>query len=74
MKSQAVFAHLYSLLAWAFLIAPGIAAEPLVALHGCKFIPTEWADGDSFEIQAADGTHHTIRLYGADCIERNVND
>lgn len=74
MKSQVIFASLLYLFAWALLIAPGFAAEPLVMLQDCKFIQTEWADGDSFEIQAADGTHHTIRLYGADCIERHVND
>jgi len=74
MKSPAVYTPLISFIAWAFLIMSGCAAEPLVALRGCKFIPTEWADGDSFEIQAPDGTHHTIRLYGADCVEWHVTD
>ncbi len=74
MKSPAVHTPLLSLIALAFLAAAGFAAEPLVTLRGCKFIPTEWADGDSFEIQAADGAHHTIRLYGADCVEWHVND
>lgn len=48
--------------------------QALTALKSCKLIPTDWADGDSFEIQTADGTRHTIRLYGADCIEWHVND
>jgi endonuclease YncB( thermonuclease family) len=74
MKSPAVHTPLLSLIASAFLAAVGFAAEPLVTLRDCKFIPTDWADGDSFEIQAADGVHHTIRLYGADCVEWHVTD
>ena len=74
MKSPISHHPTISLLAWVFLAAMGFAAEPLVTLRDCKLIPTEWADGDSFEIQAADGVHHTIRLYGADCIEWHVND
>jgi endonuclease YncB( thermonuclease family) len=34
----------------------------------------KWADGDSFEVQTADGSSHTLRLYGADCIEWHVTD
>lgn len=49
-------------------------AEPPTALPGCKLIPTEWADGDSFQIKTAEGELHTIRLYGADCIEWHVSD
>lgn len=56
------------------LTVAGFAAQPLVELRGCKLNPAEWADGDSFEIQAADGSTHTIRLYGADCIEWHVSD
>ena len=63
MKSPAVYTPLISLVAWGFLAATGYAADPLVALRGCKFIPNEWADGD-----------HTLRLYGGDCIEWHVND
>jgi competence protein ComEA len=46
--------------------------KPLESIKGCTFIPTEWADGDSFRIQTPDGEEHTIRLYGADCIELHV--
>jgi len=74
MKSLTFFAALNSVLGLAFLTMTGFAAEPLVALRDCKFISTEWADGDSFEIEAGDGNHYTIRLYGGDCIERHVND
>lgn len=48
--------------------------EPLVELRSCKFVPTDWADGDSFEIETTEGVHHTIRLYGADCIEWHVHE
>jgi len=65
---------LFNFLASALLAATGFAAQPLVELRNCKFLPTEWADGDSFEIQTTDGTRHTLRLYGADCLEWHVND
>jgi endonuclease YncB( thermonuclease family) len=54
-------------------VAPASANE-LVVLEGCTLVPTEWADGDSFRIRAADGTEHTVRLYGADCLEHRVGD
>jgi len=50
------------------------AADDLITFKTCKLISTEWADGDSFLIQTADGASHTIRLYGADCIEWHVTD
>ena len=37
-------------------------------------VPTEWADGDSFLVRTADGIEHTVRLYGADCIEWHIGD
>jgi competence protein ComEA len=56
-------------------LAPALhAAEPLTRLDGCTLIPTKWADGDSFLIRTAEGKEHTIRLYGADCIEWHVTD
>jgi len=56
------------------MIVGAAAAEELTTFKLCKLIPTEWADGDSFLIQTAGGTSHTIRLYGADCIEWHVSD
>ena len=53
------------------------AAEALVKLELCEFVPTDWADGDSFQIKTPKGTLQTVRLYGADCMEwhvRNMND
>jgi len=51
-----------------------VAAKPLETLEGCKLLPTEWADGDSFLIRTADGKEYTLRLYGADCVEWHVTD
>lgn len=50
------------------------AAEPLTTLPDCKFSPTPWADGDSFEIITPANERRTLRLYGADCLEWHVND
>ncbi len=74
MKAHALLPCLISLLTLVLLTPMGFAAQPLEELRGCKLNPTEWADGDSFEVQTADGSTHTIRLYGADCIEWHVND
>ncbi len=49
-------------------------AQALASLKQCKLVNTGWADGDSFEIQTSEGRKHTIRLYGADCIEWHVSD
>jgi competence protein ComEA len=50
------------------------AEQDFTTWKQCKLIPTEWADGDSFQIQTPNGERHTIRLYGADCIEWHVSD
>jgi endonuclease YncB( thermonuclease family) len=52
------------------LILPATADLPtLKKLENCNFVPTEWADGDSFRIKTAKGEEYTIRLYAADCLE-----
>jgi len=48
--------------------------KPLETISGCTFIPTEWADGDSFQIKVPDGDLMTVRLYAADCMELHIND
>lgn len=63
-----------ALVAVLMALASAAAAQQLVALADCRFVPTPWADGDSFRIQTADGAEHTVRLYGADCIEWHVTD
>jgi competence protein ComEA len=62
--------------AWACCLAAAAAnaAAALESIPGVRLIPTEWADGDSFEVQFPSGAKHTIRLYGADAFELNVTD
>ena len=50
------------------------AQEELTSWKNSTLVPTDWADGDSFQIRTAEGQLHTIRLYGADCIEWHVTD
>ena len=57
-----------------FLTALCLRAAELSRLEACVLVPTEWADGDSFLVRTADGTEHTVRLYGADCIEWHIGD
>lgn len=59
------------------LLATGFcqgAPDPLKSLENCRFVPTPWADGDSFLIRTKEGEEMTVRLYGADCIEFHVTD
>jgi competence protein ComEA len=71
MNSLARFILLYVL-----ILSPFAQAQraPLESIRDCKLVPTDWGDGDSFQIKTPDGTEHTIRLYGADCLELHVND
>lgn len=57
MKCAALFAILLS------------TASAMESFPGATYIPTDWADGDSFRVKTADGREFSIRLYGADCIE-----
>lgn len=73
MKSPAI-RWLATLLATACISLAAASGQALTTLKNCKHVPTEWSDGDSFQIQTPDGTPLTIRLYGADCIEWHVTD
>jgi len=46
-----------------------VDAAPFQTFEGCRYIATEWADGDSFLVEFPDGKQHTIRLYHVDCME-----
>ena len=50
------------------------AADALVAIPECMLVAADWADGDSFRVRTPAGEEHTVRLYGADCLEHHVND
>ena len=66
--------RLVAILVVACLTLASAAAQALTTWKQCTLIPSEWADGDSFQIQTPNGEKHTIRLYGADCIEWHVSD
>lgn len=66
--------RLLPFVAIAILLVGKAAGKELTALKNCRYLPTEWSDGDSFLIQTEDGTKHTVRLYGADCFEWHVTD
>ena len=38
-------------------------AQEFQTFKNCTFVPTNWADGDSFQIKKTDGKLMTIRLY-----------
>ncbi len=46
-----------------------LGASELQTFEGCTYVPTEWADGDSFRVRFPKGDEHTVRLYGVDCFE-----
>ena len=50
-------------------LAAAVSPAQLKILGPCTFVPTEWADGDSFRVRLPDAKELTLRLYGADCIE-----
>jgi len=57
----------------AFVLRGAAADEEIKSFEGCRFVPVEWADGDSFSVRFPDGSEKTVRIYGADCIEWHVN-
>lgn len=51
-----------------------VQGSELQRFKGCVFEPTVWSDGDSFSVRFPDEQTRTIRLYGADTIELQIND
>ncbi len=58
----------------ALTFAPAGAQEPLQSLEGCRYVATDWADGDSFAVRLPDGRETVLRLYFVDCLETDVAD
>jgi len=84
MKCGSLISLLRSIILLVMLVCFAEAA-PLAKIENCTLIKTDWADGDSFQIQIPfkaadkDGPGHkerkvTIRLYGADCLETKIYD
>ena len=55
------------------VVACAQASTGLQTFTNCRFIETQWADGDSFMVELPDGRRITARIYGADCIESDVS-
>lgn len=66
--------HKFLLLVFLALCSFASAAAPLEKLANCTLVPTDWADGDSFQVRCPGKGDFTTRLYGADCIEWHVTD
>lgn len=47
-------------------------AQDLESFPNCTLINEPWADGDSFPVRFPDGEVRTVRLYGVDCLESQV--
>lgn len=72
-RSRASFlSAIQALLILFSLFAQG--AQELQTFKNCTFVPTNWADGDSFQIKKTDGKLMTIRIYAADCLETDPMD
>ncbi len=57
--------------------APSHEPHPLTGLihyPECRYVDSEWNDGDSFLVELPTGEEVTVRLYEADCIETHVPD
>lgn len=54
---------------------PGLSglASDLETFQDCQYVPTEWADGDSFAVKFPDGETRVLRLYYVDCVEQSVS-
>lgn len=47
----------------------GASAQELQKFEGCRYVESEWADGDSFPVKLPDGKEIVLRLYYVDCNE-----
>lgn len=51
------------------LFVAAASGQTLKKFEQCTFVPTEWADGDSFRVALSDGREVVLRLYFVDCNE-----
>ena len=66
--------HVWIALFLACIFHASAAPKPLETIEKCILVPTDWADGDSFQIRKPDGTLMTARIYAADCLEWHISD
>ena len=58
-----------------FAVACTVRAVPVPDLQkfeSCKFVASEWADGDSFPVEISPGRQEVVRLYFVDCAETSA--
>jgi len=57
-----------------WMVPSASLAGELETFRQVVLVETDWADGDSFRVRFEDGQEHTLRLYGADCLEWHIGD
>jgi len=57
-----------------WMVPSASLAGELETFRQVVLVETDWADGDSFRVRFKDGQEHTLRLYGADCLEWHIGD
>lgn len=72
MRIRLALALTVALSIWHGLIPRSVEAAPFQTFEDCRYIATDWADGDSFVVEFPDGKQHTIRLYHVDCMEMSA--
>lgn len=62
----AAFLFVWAGFAW------GVPVPDLQKFENCRFIASEWADGDSFPVEISPGREEVVRLYFVDCPETSA--
>lgn len=52
--------------------ANAVPVPDLQKFENCKFVASEWADGDSFPVEVSPGRQEVVRLYFVDCPETSA--
>lgn len=65
-----VMKYYAALFVWVLVISA--SAEEMRTIKNCRYLPTEWADGDSFHVGLPDGKEMVLRLYFIDCNEKSA--
>jgi len=60
------------LLLFPVAVAIAVPVEEMQTFKDCRYIASEWADGDSFTVELAPGRQEVVRLYFADCPETSA--
>lgn len=61
------------LLPFLLAAARAVPVPDLQKFENCKFVASEWADGDSFPVEISPGHQEVVRLYFVDCPETTAS-